>query len=150
MQPKVEINQGLMKLYIIFLRQVSIPFVQMIVFCHAELLICATVLQHRLSIAIVFLSFQIQDNEYDIRGTAQYGPMLSHLYCLMCLLQMCQHQLQDEAASCGVANMLKVLATLRRNKHAQEINACAGRPFAQRSIDRFSLFPHLLTALYWL
>ena len=88
-QPKVEINQGLMKLYIIFLRQVSIPFVQMIVFCHAELLICAT----------VFLSFQIQDNEYDIRGTAQYGPMLSHLYCLMCLLQMCQHQLQDEAAS---------------------------------------------------
>ena len=56
-QPKVEINQGLMKLYIIFLRQVSIPFVQMIVFCHAELLICATVLQHRLSIAIIFLSF---------------------------------------------------------------------------------------------
>ena len=109
MQPKVEINQGLMKLYVIFLRQVSIPFVQMIVFCHAELLICVsvlqhrlsigTVLQHRLSIATVFLSFQIQDNEYDIRGTAQYGPMLSHLYCLMCLLQMCQHQLQDEAAS---------------------------------------------------
>ena len=96
MQPKVEINQGLMKLYIIFLRQVSIPFVQMIVFCHAELLICATVLQYRLSIAIVFLSFQIQD---DFRGTAQYGLMLSHLYCLMCLLQMCQHQLQDEAAS---------------------------------------------------
>ena len=56
-------------------------------------------LQHRLSIATVFLSFQIQDNGYDIRGTAQYGPMLSHLYCLMCLLQMCQHQLQDEAAS---------------------------------------------------
>ena len=75
MQPKVEINQGLMKLYIIFLRQ------------------------HRLSIAIVFLFVQIQDNEDDIRGTAQYGPMLSHLYCLMCLLQMCQHQLQDEAAS---------------------------------------------------
>ena len=75
MQPKVEINQGLMKLYIIFLRQVSIPFVQMIVFCHAELLICATVLQHRLSIAIVFLSFQIQDNEDDFRGTAQYGLM---------------------------------------------------------------------------
>ena len=99
MQPKVEINQGLMKLYIIFLRQVSIPFVQMIMFCHAELLICATVLQHRLSIATVFLSFQIQDNEYDFRGTTQYGPMLSHLYCLMCLLQMCQHQLQDEAAS---------------------------------------------------
>ena len=71
----------------------------MIVFCHAELLICATVLQHRLSIATVFLSFQIQDSEYDIRGTTQYGPMLSHLYCLMCLLQMCQHQLQDEAAS---------------------------------------------------
>ena len=46
-----------------------------------------------------FLSFQIQDNEYDFRGTAQYGLMLSHLYCLMCLLQMCQHQLQDEAAS---------------------------------------------------
>ena len=40
----------------------------MIVFCHAELLICATVLQYRLSIATVFLSFQIQDNEYDIRG----------------------------------------------------------------------------------
>ena len=99
MQPKVEINQGLMKLYVIFLRQVSIPFVQMIVFCHAELLICATVLQHHLSIAIVFLSFQIQDNEDDFRGTTQYGLMLSHLYCLMCLLQMCQHQLQDEAAS---------------------------------------------------
>ena len=98
MQPKVEISQGLMKLYIIFLRQVSIPFIQMIVFCHAELLICATVLQHHLSIATVFLSFQIQDNEYDFRGTAQYGLMLSHLYCL-CLLQMCQHQLQDEAAS---------------------------------------------------
>jgi len=98
-QPKVEINQGLMKLYIIFLRQVSIPFIQMIMFCHVELLICATVLQHRLSIAIVFLSFQIQDNEDDFRGTAQYGLMLSHLYCLMCLLQMCQHQLQDEAAS---------------------------------------------------
>ena len=63
MQPKVEINQGLMKLYIIFLGQVSIPFVEMIVFCHAKLLICATVLQHRLSIATVFLSFQIQDNE---------------------------------------------------------------------------------------
>ena len=139
MQPKVEINQGLMKLYIIFLTQVSIPFVQMIVFCHVELLICATVLQHRLSIAIVFLSFQIQDNEDDFRGTAQYGLMLSHLYCLMCLLD-----------TCGVANMLKVLATLRRNKHAQEISACAGRPFAQRSIDRFSLSPHLLTALYWL
>ena len=46
-----------------------------------------------------FVSFQIQDNEYDFRGTAQYGLMLSHLYCLMCLLQMCQHQLQDEAAS---------------------------------------------------
>ena len=44
------------------------PFVQMIVFCHAELLICATILQHRLSIATVFLSFQIQDNEYDFRG----------------------------------------------------------------------------------
>ena len=88
-----------MKIYIIFLRQVSIPFVQMIVFCHAELLICATVLQHRLS-AIIFLSFQIQDNEDDFRGTAQYGLMLSHhLYCIMCLLQMCQHQLQDEAAS---------------------------------------------------
>ena len=71
----------------------------MIVFYHAELLICAIVLQHRLSIAIVFLSFQIQDNEDDFRGTAQYGLMLSHLYCLMCLLQMCQHQLQDEAAS---------------------------------------------------
>ena len=99
MQPKVEINQGLMKLYIIFLRQVSIPFVQMIMFCHAELLICATVLQHRLSIAIDFLSLQTQDYEDDFRGTAQYGPMLSHLYCLMCLLQMCQHQLQDEAAS---------------------------------------------------
>ena len=67
--------------------------------CHAELLICATVLQHRLSIATIFLSFQIQDNEYYFRGTAQYGLMLSHLYCLMCLLQMCQHQLQDEAAS---------------------------------------------------
>ena len=89
MQPKVEINQGLMKLYVIFLRQVSIPFVQMIVFFHAELLICATILQHRLSIAIVFLSFQIQDNEDDFGGTAQYGLMLSHLYCLMCLLQMC-------------------------------------------------------------
>ena len=88
-----------MKLYIIFLRQVSIRFVQMIVFCHAELLICATVLQHHLSISIVFLSFQIQDNEDDFRGTAQSGLMLSHLYCLMCLRQMCQHQLQDEAAS---------------------------------------------------
>ena len=88
-----------MKLYIIFLRQVSIPLVQMIVFCHAELLICATVLQHRLSIAIVFLSFQIQDNEDDFRRIAQYGLMLCHLYCLMCLLQMCHHQLQDEAAS---------------------------------------------------
>ena len=99
MQPKVEINQGLMKLYVIFLRQVSIPFVQMIMFCHGELLICVIVLQHRSSIAIVFLSFQIQDNEDDFRGTAQYGLMLSHLYCLMCLLQMCQHQLQDEAAS---------------------------------------------------
>ena len=99
MQPKVEINQGLMKLYIIFLRQVSIPFIHIIVFCHVELLIYATVFQHRSSIAIVFLSFQIQDNEYDFRGTAQYGLMLSHLYCLMCLLQMCQHQLQDEAAS---------------------------------------------------
>ena len=100
MQPKVEINQGLMKLYVIFLRQVSIPFVQMIMFCHVELLICATVLQHRrLSIAIVVLSFQIQDNEDDFRGTALYGLMLSHLYCLMCLLQMCQHQLQDEVAS---------------------------------------------------
>ena len=73
---------------IIFLRQVSIPFIQMIVFCHAELLICATILQHPLSIAIVFLSFQIQHNEDDFRGTAQYGLMLSHLYCLMCLLQM--------------------------------------------------------------
>ena len=71
----------------------------MIMFCHAELLICATVLQHRLSIATVFLSFQIQDNEDDFRGTAQYGLMLSHLYCLMCLLQMCEHQLHDEAAS---------------------------------------------------
>ena len=99
MQPKLEINQGLMKLYIIFLRPVSIPFVQMIVFCHVEILICATILQHRLSIANVFLSFQIQDNEDDSRGTAQYGLMLSHLYCLMCLLKMCQHQLQDEAAS---------------------------------------------------
>ena len=99
MQPKVEINQGLMKLYVIFLRKVSIPFVQMIVFCHAELLVCATVLQHRLSIAIVFLSFQIRENEDDFKGTAQYGLMLSHLYCLMCLLQMCQHQLQDEASS---------------------------------------------------
>ena len=89
MQPKVEINQGLLKLYIIFLRQVSIPFVQMNMFCHAELLICGTVLQHRLSIAIVFLSFQIQDNEDDFRGTAQYGLMLSHLCCLMCLPQMC-------------------------------------------------------------
>ena len=99
MQPKVEINQGLMKLYVIFLKQVSIPFVQMIVFCHAELLICATVLQHRLSIATVFLSFQIQDNEDDFKGTAQYGLMLSRLYCLVCLLEMCQHQVQDEAAS---------------------------------------------------
>ena len=89
MQPKVEINQGLMKLYVCFLRQVSIPFVQMIVFCHAELLICAIVLQHRLSIAIVFLYFRIQDNQDDFMGTAQYGLMLSHLYCLMCLLQMC-------------------------------------------------------------
>ena len=78
-----------------------------------------------------FLSFQIQDNEYDIRGTAQYGPMLSHLYCHMCLLQMCSINCKmRQLASCGVANMLKVLATLRRNKHAQEINACAGRPFA--------------------
>ena len=88
-----------MKLYIIFLGKVTIPFVQMIMFCHAELLICVTVLQHRLNIAIVFLSFQIQDNEDDFRGTAQYGLMLSHLYCLMCFLQMCQHQLQDEVAS---------------------------------------------------
>ena len=46
-----------------------------------------------------FPIFQIQDNEDNFRGTAQYGLMLSHLYCLMCLLQMCQHQLQDEAAS---------------------------------------------------
>ena len=94
----MEINQGLMKLYIIFLREFGIPFIQMIVFCHAELLICATVLQHHLSIAIVFLSFKIQNNEDDFRGTAQYGLILSHLYCLMCLLQTCQHQLQDEAA----------------------------------------------------
>ena len=71
----------------------------MIVFFHAELLICATVLQHCLSIAIVFLSFQIKHNEDDFRGTAQYGLMLSHLYCLMWLLQMYQHQLQEEAAS---------------------------------------------------
>jgi hypothetical protein len=70
----------------------------MIVFCHAKLLICAT-MQQRLSIAIVFLSFQIRDNEDDFRGTAQYGLMLSHLYCLLCLLQICQHQLQDEAAN---------------------------------------------------
>ena len=54
----MEINQGLMKLYVIFLRQVSIPFVQMI-------------------------------------------------NCKM-----------RQLARCGVANMLKVLATLRRNKHA--------------------------------
>ena len=99
MQPEVEINQGLTKLYIIFLRQVSIPFIQMIMFCHAELLICATIFHHHLSVSIVFQSFQIQDNEDDFRGTAQYGLMLSHLYCLMSLLQMCQHQLQDEAAS---------------------------------------------------
>ena len=33
------------------------PFVQMIVFCHAELLICATVLQHRLSTVIVSYLF---------------------------------------------------------------------------------------------
>ena len=71
----------------------------MIVFCHAELLICATVLQHSLSTTTIFLSFQIQDNEDDFRGSGQYGLMLSRLYCLMCLLQMCQHQLQDEAAS---------------------------------------------------
>lgn len=95
----METNRGLMKLYIIFLRQVNIPFIEMIVFCHAKLLICATILRHHLSTAIVFLSFQIQDNKYDFRGTAQYGLILSHLYCLMCLLQMCQHQLQDEAAS---------------------------------------------------
>ena len=82
----MEINQGLMKLYIIFLRQFSIPFVQMIVFCHAELLICATVLQHRLSIATVFLSFQIQDNEDDFSGTVQNGLMLSDLYCILYLL----------------------------------------------------------------
>ena len=67
--------------------------------------------------------------------------------CCKCVSINCKMR---QLASCGVANMLKVLATLRRNKHAQEINACAGRPFAQRSIDRFSLFPHLLTALYWL
>jgi hypothetical protein len=46
------------------------PFIQMIMFCHAELLICATILQHHLSTAIVFLSFHIQDNEDDFSGTA--------------------------------------------------------------------------------
>ena len=56
-------------------------------------------LQHRLSIAIVFLSFQIQDNEDDFRGTAQYGLMSSHLYCLMCFPPRCQQQLPAEAAS---------------------------------------------------
>ena len=65
--------------------------------------------------------------------------------CCKCVSINCKMR---QLARCGVANMLRVLATLRRNKHAQEINACAGRPFAQRSIDRFSLFPHHLTALY--
>lgn len=100
------------------------PFVQMIVFCHAELLICATVLQHRLSTAIVFLSFHIQDNEDDFSGTAQTGLMLSDLYCLLCLLQCVSVNCKmSQRASCGVANMLKVHSTLRRKKHAQEINA---------------------------
>ena len=53
----------------------------MIVFCHAELLICATVLQHRLIIATVFLSFQIHDNDDDFSGTAQNGPMLMKEIC---------------------------------------------------------------------
>ena len=88
MQPKVEINQGLMKLYVIFLRQVSIPFVQMIVFCHAELLICATVLQHRLSIAIVFLSFQIQDNEDDFSGTAQKDTLVNPAPCSISMCKL--------------------------------------------------------------
>jgi hypothetical protein len=40
----------------------------------------------------------------------------------------------SQQASSGVANMLKVHATLSRKKHAQEINAGLGRPFAQRAI----------------
>jgi hypothetical protein len=96
-------------------------------FCHAEILICATVLQHRLSTAIAFLSFHIQDNEDDFSGTTQNGLMLSDLYCLLCLLQCVSVNCKmSHQASCGVANMLKVHATLSRKKHAEEINACPG------------------------
>ena len=96
----------------------------MIVFCHAEILICATVLRHHLSTTIAFLSFLIQDNEDDFSGTAQNGLMLSGLYCLLCLLQCVSVNCNmSHQASCGVANMLKVHSTLRRKKHAQEVNA---------------------------
>ena len=55
------------------------------------------------------------------------------LKCVGVNCKMCQQ------ASSGVANMLKVHATLSRKKHALEIIACLGRPFAQRaSIIRYS------------
>ena len=40
----------------------------------------------------------------------------------------------SQQASSGVANMLKVHATLSRKKHAQEINACLGRPLLKEQV----------------
>ena len=95
-----------------------------------------------------FLSFHIQDNEDDFSGTAQNGLMLSDLYCLLCLLQCVSVNCKmSHQASCGVANMLKVHATLSKKKHAQEINACVGRPFAQRSINHFFLYFYTFSQL---
>ena len=98
-----------------------------------------------------FLSFHIQDNEDDFSGTAQNCLMLGDLYCLLCLLQCVSVNCKmSHQASCGVANMLRVHTTLSGKKHAQEMNVCVGRPFAQRSINRFSLFIDILTTLSWL
>ena len=45
-----------------------------------------------------------------------------------------------QLASCGVANMLKVLVTLRRNKHAQEINAAQGGTLLREASTDFLYF----------
>ncbi len=80
MQPKVEINQGLMKIIYNLPQAGQYPLFpdDHVLSCRAiDMCHCfATPFKY----SYCFLSFQIHDNENDFRGTAQYGLMLSHLY----------------------------------------------------------------------
>ena len=66
--------------------------------------------------------------------------MLSDLYCLLYLVQCVN-------VNCKMSQHAQSARNIEKKEASQEINACVGRPFAQRSIDDFFLYFYTFSQL---